>query len=475
MPALHLGYSPDGNAGERLAAFYRTRAAGGAGLLIVGGCGIDSLGYSASMLRIDNDEAVPGFSQLVHSIHEAGGVAALQLFHSGRYAKSKVTGSTPVAPSAVYSSYSKEIPRELLPDEIYTIQDAYAAAAERAKRCGFDAIEIICSAGYLVSQFLSPLTNKRTDDYGGCWENRRRFGGEVLTKVRAVVGPDFPLIVRIAGNDFMSGGNTSAEAAKFAIYLESLGADAVNVTGGWHETNVPQLTPQLPPGGLAYLAATVKNNVEIPVIASNRINDVFLAEELLRSGVADGICMGRQLVCDPDTPNKARSGDTDLIVKCSGCGQACSDNTFAGKPLGCVQNPYAGREHLPDNVQTGTGKRILVVGGGASGIEFALSARRRGHEVTIYEKADILGGSLNILAKLPGKRELIDFAEVRKRMLMREGVSCRTGVHVTAGLLERAVCDIIVLAVGRPDTPEAIENNGFEGNIASVYSLIRGD
>ena len=229
-------------------------------------------------------------------------------------------------------------------DEIEMVQQSFVQAALRARTAGLDGVEVLGSAGYLISQFLSPITNKREDDYGGSWENRTRFGREVVEKIRQAVGPDFPVMVRIAGNDFMPGGNTNKEAAQFAQVLEAAGADALNVTGGWHETRVPQLTMMVPQGAFTYLAQGVKHQVKVPVVACNRVNDPLMADQILRQGQADLIGMARALIADPHLPNKAMGGNLQAIQHCIACNQGCFDEVFKLGPVTCLVNPRTGRE-----------------------------------------------------------------------------------------------------------------------------------
>ncbi|HBF43727.1 MAG TPA: NADH:flavin oxidoreductase, partial [Desulfobacteraceae bacterium] len=239
MAAMHLGYTPDGEVTERLLGFYVQRARGGVGLIIVGGCPIDEYGGMSGMIRIDDDRFVPGLKKLTHSVRSNGAKIAAQLYQAGRYThSSEIDGKKPFSASAVRSRLTGETPRALDLNEIPDVQDKFADAAVRAKISGFDAVEILGSAGYLISQFLSPLTNLREDDYGGSLENRMRFGIEIVEKVRKAVGRNFPVFMRLAGNDFMEGGNTNREAKIFAARLEKAGVDLFNITGGWHETRI---------------------------------------------------------------------------------------------------------------------------------------------------------------------------------------------------------------------------------------------
>ena len=240
MTAMHLGYAPEGKVTDRLVDFYAVRAKGGVGLIIVGGCLIDEYAGMSSMIGINDDQSIPGLERLTFVVKAEGAKIAAQLYQAGRYAHSSmIGGKKAISASPVRSKLTGEIPRALELDEIPAVQNKFAEGALRAQKTGFDAVEILGSAGYLISQFLSPLTNLREDKYGGSLENRMRFGLEVVAKVRKAVGPDYPVIIRLAGNDFMEGGNTNKEARTFASELEKVGVDLFNVTGGWHETRVP--------------------------------------------------------------------------------------------------------------------------------------------------------------------------------------------------------------------------------------------
>lgn len=251
MPAIHHLYTPNGFATPQFNEYYWRRAEGGTGLIIVGGCRYDDFGGGKAMMSLQRDEFIPGYREFTNGVHRRGAKVGVQLYHAGRYARqSNITGGRQaIAPSEVYSKYTRETPRSMTIDELQKIIHNCAAAARRAVAAGFDMVEIVGSAGYLVSQFLSPITNLRTDEYGGPWENRVRFPRELVTAVRRAIGGDYPLGMRVAGNDFMEGSNTNEEAVAFCLMMEKAGVDLFNVTGGWHETVIPQTSGDLPPGG----------------------------------------------------------------------------------------------------------------------------------------------------------------------------------------------------------------------------------
>ncbi|MDR1765953.1 MAG: FAD-dependent oxidoreductase [Lachnospiraceae bacterium] len=452
MPALHHLYTPEGYATDRFNEYYYTRAEGGAGLIVVGGCCFDELGRSGSMMSLATDDTIPGWAQFTKGMHDRGAKVAVQLYHAGRYAKESnlPEGEKAVSASAVFSKYSRATPREMGKDDIRRTVERWATGAVRAQKAGFDAVEIIASAGYLICQFLSPTTNLRTDEYGGSWENRCRFPLEVIAAVRAAVGPDYPLFMRISGNDFVKGSNTNEEAVEFAKLIEKAGIDLINVTGGWHESRVPQITGELPRGGYTYLAAGVKAAVSVPVVASNRLGDPVSAELTLALGRADLINVGRPLIADPEWPNKAREGRLDEIRRCVACNQGCLSKTFFGKPIECLVNGSCGREYLLKGrpAKAAAPKNILTVGAGPAGCEFAIRAAALGHHVTLWEKTDRVGGQLGIVSAPPGKEEFACIAPYFRTMLGKSGVDLVFGKEADAQSVVAGGYDAVVVATG---------------------------
>ncbi|MDL2218901.1 FAD-dependent oxidoreductase [Ruminococcaceae bacterium OttesenSCG-928-O06] len=451
MPALHHLYTPEGHATERFNKYYWRRAEGGVGLIIVGGCRFDDYGGGPYMMSLRTDEFIPGYKEFTDGVHQRGAKVAVQLYHGGRYSGSKYNPGEgpPLAPSAVYSHFSRETPQEMTKAQIDEVIKNWADGAVRAQKAGFDAVEILGSAGYLISQFLSLSTNQRTDEYGGSWENRTRFPLQVIRAVRAAVGPGYPLILRVAGNDFVPGANTNENAVEFAKLAEEAGIDCLNVTGGWHETRVPQLPGDLPRGGFVYLASAIKKAVNIPVMACNRINRPDVAERILAMDQADLIGISRPLVADPDWVNKAYEEREDEIRGCVACNQGCLAKTFFGKPVECLVNGEAGREYLLEDVKAPEKlKNILVVGGGPGGCEFALRAAERGHTVTIWEKDAALGGQLNVVYAPPGKREFENLVKYYDTMLKKRGVKVELNREATPESVQAGGFDEVVVATG---------------------------
>ena len=478
MTPMHLGYSPKGEVNDQLIEFYRVRARGGVGLIIVGGCGIDRIGNAFGMTQLDDDRFIPGLRRLVDAIHAEGAKIVPQLYQAGRYAHSALTGQPSVAPSPIPSRLTRETPEELTEERIKEVIGSFANAARRAQSAGFDGVEIIASAGYLISQFLSPVTNQRTDRYGGDLEGRMTFGLEVVEAIREVVGPDFPIIVRVAGNDFVPGSNTNTESRAFCQALEKVGVNALNVTGGWHETQVPQLTMNVPPGAYAYLAHGIKSAVSIPVIACNRINTPELAERILAEGLADFIGMARPLLADPELPTKAMNGHSKMIRPCIGCNQGCLDYVFRLKPVSCLVNAEAGREaELGPISQSAYAQQVLVIGAGSAGMEFARVASLRGHKVTIWEEAGQPGGQLALAAAPPGRKDFLYFRNYLANVCKALGVVIQYNVKATSEKILSAVqngeFNRVVIATGaRPITPSIKIEEGVE--VLQAWDVLLG-
>ncbi len=448
-PALGLLFSYDSKLNDRYDAYFRERARGGAGLVTVGPVGIDDIGAGLAALSLATDDAIPDFQKLTKIIKAEGARAWIQLFHAGAYAfPFLINNQTPIAPSAVYSNYSKTTPREMTLEDIERVQTAFAQAAGRAVEAGFDGIEIIGSAGYLICQFLSPKTNLRTDAYGGSFENRLRFPTETIACTRTQIGPDVPLTIRMAGNDFMPGSNTDAETPAIAKAYEAAGVDALNVTGGWHETRVPQLPMELPRAALTYLALNVKKAVNVPVMASNRISDPYTGEKILRDGGADMINLGRPLIADPEWPNKAKAGRPEEIRPCTGCSQGCTDQIFNGLPVFCVGNPQAGFENERQLIPAQDPKRIMVVGAGLAGLEAAVTAAQIGHQVKVYDKSPDIGGQIWIAGAPPHKQELLELLRYYRAMLRKYDIPVFLNSPVDAAFIRENAPDHVIVAEG---------------------------
>lgn len=475
MPAMHLGMAVDYEVSDPLVEFYAERARGGAGLICVGYATVDELSGNTTNIGAHQDAFIPGLTRLANAINANGARSAVQLNHAGRYNFSFfLNGQQPVAPSAIASRMTKETPHALTLEEIKQIIDNFARAAGRVQAAGFDAVEILSGTGYLISEFLSPLTNQREDDYGGDLNNRMRFGLEVMQAIRRVVGTDYPIIVRMNGNDFMVDGQDRKELQVYAQALQAQGrVDALSINVGWHEARVPQITTAVPRGAFAYLARAIKTQVPIPVIYGHRVNDPATARELILDDMCDMVAMGRSLIADPYLPEKTRQKHEKQIVHCVACAQGCFDNLFKLKSVECLCNPRAGHEgECPEAAKTETPKTIMVVGGGAAGMRAALTASERGHVVHLYEASRQLGGQLYLAATPPGRDE---FAELARDLAVQVGLS-PVNVHlntvVDEALIQSNPPDHIIVATGaRPITPPI---PGIEStNVVQAWDVLR--
>jgi 2,4-dienoyl-CoA reductase (NADPH2) len=455
MPAMHMNMARDFEVTDQLIDFYAERARGGVGIITVGYATVDEYAGNVTNIGAHKDEYIPGLKRLAQTIQNNGAKAAVQINHAGRYNFSFfLDGKQAVAPSAVPSRMTRETPRELEVDEIKAIIDSFAQAALRVKKAGFDAVEVLSGTGYLISAFLSPFTNKREDEYGGSFENRMRFGLEIMQAIRQQVGDDFPIIVRMNGNDFMPGGNGRKDLQAYAQRLIEVGVDALNINVGWHEARVPQIVTSVPRGVFAYLAKGIKELVDVPVISGHRINDPNTARELITNQMCDMVAMGRPLIADPYLPQKAKNNREHEILHCIACAQGCFDNLFKLKPVECLCNPKVGRERETAVEKTRAPLKVMVIGGGAAGMSAALSAHEKGHHVSLYEKSDHLGGQLYIASAPPGREEFAELAKDLERQLDRSPINVFINHHVDETMIEKEKPDAVILATGAmPITP----------------------
>jgi 2,4-dienoyl-CoA reductase (NADPH2) len=474
LPAMALNFTPDGFIGDKFSNFYAERAKGGVGLIIIGGCQIEARGAAPGFVSVDDDKFIPGLTAFAKRMHDHGAKVVAQLYHAGAYAISPKA----VSSSAIRSNLTKMVPKELSIDEIKDVQEIHAKAAERVREAGFDGIELLGSAGYLINQFLSPITNIRTDEYGGSLENRLRYPLELINLVKERVGKDIVVGIRMAGDDFVPGSNTYKESAIFAKYYGEAGIDYINVTGGWHETRIPQIPMMVPQGAYAYLAENIRNNVSCPVFSSNRINDPIVAEQILRDEMADAICMGRALIADPYLPLKTRENKLWDIRKCVGCNQGCFDHIFGGKSVECMRNYEVSREGKLDlGKKTDKTMKVLIIGSGPAGLEAARVAKMLGHNVTILEKKNKIGGQANASYAPPGRRDIKEIIEYYKAQIEHLSIDLQLGQEATPELINKYNPDAVIFATGvKYSIPEI---PGIDGSLGStIYSaedVLSGD
>ncbi len=473
MGSMHLGIEADG---EALAAFYAERARGGAGLIVTGGSSVSRVGAGGRNYSFINDAAgAQPLRRAATAVHEAGGRIALQLFHAGRYAFSSSFGLQPVAPSAVPSRFSPDPPRALDEAEILaTIRD-FANGAACARELGYDAVEVMASEGYLLNQFLSPLTNRRDDAWGGDFGRRINLPRAVLRAIRSNAGPDFPVIFRISGADLMANSTSADETLAFARALAQDGVDALNVGIGWHESSIPTVQHLVPSGIWVPYAAAVKSAVgDLPVIASNRINSLAAAEEVLSSGSIDFISMARPFLADAQIVAKAARAQAHLVNTCIACNQACIDRSVLDEPVSCMVNPRAGREReFPESGTSGASRRFAVVGGGPAGMESARALAVLGHQVEIFEAQSELGGQFRMARRIPGKRDFGETIRYFTNELTRLRVVLRFNSPLTNAAALRAF-DGIVLATGVVPRRAALPGSDFPHVLSYADVLLRG-
>ncbi len=442
MGSMHLGLEAIDPDGRMLAAFYAERAAGGAALIVTGGSAVSRVGAGGvSYSFINEDDGAAKLAAIPPAVHTAGGRVLLQLFHAGRYAFEKSFGLQPVAPSAVYSPYSRCEPRALTEEEILTTIEEFAAGAARARELGFDGVEIMGSEGYLLSQFMAPVTNLREDDWGGDLERRMRFPLAVAAAVREAAGPEGAVIYRISGADLVPGGASVEDVVALASRLASGPADALNVGIGWHEARVPTVQSAVPHGAWAPWAAAVREAVAVPVIASNRVNTAALADALVGAGLADFVSMARPFLADPLFAR--RSSEQRRVNTCIACNQ-CIDQSIFDLRVSCAVNPSAGFELSP--TVDGGGSRVAVVGGGPAGMEAARALAVSGFGVSLFEAAERLGGQFRMACRIPGKEDFAATGGYFEDELARLGVSVALGAWVDADALDGF--DAVVVATG---------------------------
>jgi 2,4-dienoyl-CoA reductase-like NADH-dependent reductase (Old Yellow Enzyme family)/thioredoxin reductase len=480
LPPMTVGYgTPDATLTDRHRIYYETRARGGAGLIVSEAAAVHcKRKYGMVPLGLYEDAQIPSWSKLAESIHRYGAKVGVQLMDPGPESIGMLTGIQPVGPSAIVGqSHFRSLPRELTTGEVEAVVDDFAEAARRARDAGLDCVQIHAAHGYaMVSSFLSPFFNKRTDRYGGSLEGRLQFLLEIIAAVRARVGTDFPIMLRMSGDERRTGGRTLQETQFIACRLVAAGVDALEISGGTIPTSfyavVPPQGTELAPN--ANSAKAIKEVVDVPVICVGRINTPQLAEFVISTGRADIVSMGRALNADPEMPNKALEGRMDDIRPCVGCNEGCINAVMKGQPAGCIINTEAGKESENLSAPTAHPKRVLVAGGGPAGLEAARMAAVRGHDVTLCERTGKLGGQVNLACVAPFKQELSQFVGYLSREVEKVGVKVELGEEVTPALVEELQPDVVIVATGAtPLHPAGIPGIDRD-NVVSAWDVLAG-
>ncbi|KFK95414.1 MULTISPECIES: FAD-dependent oxidoreductase [unclassified Serratia (in: enterobacteria)] len=467
MGSMHTGLEELPNGPERLAAFYAERAAAGVALIVTGGIAPNEKGVVQHGAAILNQPKQIAHHRIItDAVHQAGGKIALQILHAGRYSYQP----QPVAPSALQAPISPFTPTALTSAEIaQTIAD-FAHCAALAQQAGYDGVEVMGSEGYLINQFLVARTNQRSDQWGGSFSNRMRFAVETVRAVRQAVGPEFILIYRLSMLDLVEEGSSWQEIEQLAMAIEQAGATLINTGIGWHEARIPTIATMVPRAGFTWVTHKLMGKVTIPLIATNRINDPAVAEQVLAEGCADMVSMARPFLADAAFVQKAAEGRADEINTCIGCNQACLDQIFEGKLTSCLVNPRACRETEMPLIPAEKPKRLAVVGAGPAGLAFATTAASRGHQVTLFDAADEIGGQFNIAKQIPGKEEFHETLRYFRRQLALREVTLNLGHQVQAEDL--ADFDEVILACGIVPRLPAIP--GIEqANVLSYLDVLR--
>lgn len=451
MGSMHTGLEEAPNGHERMAAYFAERARGGVSLIVTGGFGPNVEGGThEGTKRLATDEDVKDHQIITQAVHDEGGKICLQILHTGRYGM----GDRCVAPSPVKSPISFFVPKELDEEGIYKQIDDFVFTALKAKEAGYDGVEIMGSEGYFLNQFIARQANKRDDDWGKTYEDRIRLPLEVVRQVRKAVGEEFIIIYRLSMLDLVEGGSTFDEAVFLGKEIEKAGANIINTGIGWHEARIPTIATKVPRAAFTWVTARFKEALDIPLITSNRINTPEVGEAVLARGDADMISMARPFLADPEFVNKAEQGRSDEINTCIGCNQACLDHVFSLKMTSCLVNPRACHETEINIIPTQTIKKLAVVGAGPAGLAFATNAATRGHQVTLFDAADRIGGQFNIASQIPGKEEFTETIRYFKRQLELTGVEVKLNTKVDSELLNSGDFDEVILATGiEPRTP----------------------
>jgi 2,4-dienoyl-CoA reductase (NADPH2) len=478
MSPLGMNIRPvfiQGEINPRLFDFYIARARGGAGLIILSAAYTESKAqaYKDSSLGIWEDSFIYPLRRLTRAIQQYGTRVGLHLVHGGSYVPSSISGRNPISASSSFVNWlTGERPREATKEEIGEIVINFGKAVKRAMEAGFDLVEYNAYSGYLLREFLSPLTNQRLDEYGGGLENRFRLLREIIEASRKEVGNQYPLIVKISGDEYFPGGNRLKDAIELAIMLENSSVDGIHVSPAGHQTPLPLTPGFVPKGAFLYLAKAIKENVNIPVITAH-VGDIFIAEKAVSEGIADLIAFGRSFLADPEFPIKAMEGRFEEIRPCIRCCQGCYDRIFQGEDVTCLMNPFAGREREWEITPASKKKNVMVIGGGPAGMQASIVLAHRGHNVSIYERNDRLGGQLKLSSVIPGKEEFAEAIRYFTKELSIRNVRVKLNVEVSPEIVRNINPDAVLIATGSVPSVPQIPGVDRE-NVHTAWEILEG-
>lgn len=473
MGSMHTGHEEKSGGFATLAKFYSERVRGGVGLIVTGGIAPNRSGATViGGSRMTNIFHVSKHKQITGAVHNEGGRILMQILHAGRYAYTPLA----VGPSNIKAPISKFKPRKLSSRGVKRTIADYVRSARLAKRAGYDGVEIMGSEGYLINQFIAEETNNRTDEWGGSFSNRIKLPIEIVSQIREAVGDDFVIMYRLSMLDLVKGGSNWEEIVTLAKEIEKAGANVINTGIGWHEARIPTIATMVPRGGFAFVTKKLKNEVKIPLVATNRFNTAETCEQALSEGAADMISMARPFLADAHLVKKAKEGNEDSINTCIGCNQACLDHLFERKTASCLVNPRACEEgdwRSPNKPLPTNNIKVAVVGGGPAGMSCASELALLGYSVTLFEKSTELGGQFNVAKKIPGKGEFHETIRYFSNRLSELGVNIQLNSEATAEALESEQYAHVVIATGV--TPRTLSIPGADRKeVVSYLDVLEG-